>query len=73
MVLLIGLLVFVDFGYVLFDASFFELKFANWAFRFCRVFLGDLIVINHEKLDEIIFESVNILSSISRSGIYDPK
>jgi hypothetical protein len=41
MVLLIGLLVFVDFGYVLFDASFFELKFANWAFRFCRVFLGD--------------------------------
>jgi hypothetical protein len=45
MVLLTGLLVFVDFGYVLFDASFFELKFANWAFRFRRVVLGDLIVI----------------------------
>jgi hypothetical protein len=44
-VLLIGFIDFVDFGYVLFDASFFELKFANWAFRFCRVFLGGLIVI----------------------------
>ena len=36
---------FVDFGYVLFDASFFELEFANWAYGFCRVFLGGFIVI----------------------------
>ena len=36
---------FVDFGYVLVDASFFGLEFANWAYGFCRVFLGGLIVI----------------------------
>jgi hypothetical protein len=45
MVLLVGFIFFVDFGYVLFDASFFELEFANWAFGFCRVFLGGFIVI----------------------------
>jgi hypothetical protein len=45
MMLLVGFIFFVDFVYVLFDASFFELEFANWAFGFCRVFLGSFIVI----------------------------